>query len=68
MIGSTKMILNDETIMQALQEHFNAHLVRPEVTVTKIDKVYNSGGGYEWVAYIEPVVIPVTETPKEPTP
>lgn len=62
MIGSTKITLNDATIMQALQEHFNAHLVRPEVTVTKIDKEFKSGGGYEWVAIIEPVPPSIKET------
>ena len=63
MIGTTKMILNDETIAEALKMHFNEHVFKDAICVSRVEKEY-VGQIPQWVAYFEPVNAPATQEAK----
>ena len=53
MIGTNKIILNNDSIAQAVEIYLNEHVTTKAVTVTKVEQVYQNSG-YEWHATIEP--------------
>jgi|WetSurMetagenome_2_1015567.scaffolds.fasta_scaffold08818_8 hypothetical protein len=66
MLGTSKVIVTEETIKQALGEHFNERVLRPVVRCTDVNYEYK-GSVKEWYVMLEAVVDP-TPSAIQPSP